>query len=105
MPPPYGQWSPIAFTTNITKIQSIQNTKVHNVSGCTLETNIEHLLPPHIQLKFHLSQNRQHHTHPLHKNKQYAFTNYKYYMPDHDEYNRLVPATAPLINTSSFDNV
>ena len=36
-------WSSITPTTNITKLQSIQNTALRISTGCTLNTNIQHL--------------------------------------------------------------
>ena len=69
-------WSPIASTTGITKLQTIQNMALRIATGCTSDTNIQHLhnetniLPLNTHLKLHSSQLRQksqHPTHPLHK--------------------------------------
>ena len=69
-------WSPIASTTGITKLQTIQNMALRIATGCTSDTNIQHLhnetniLPLSAHLKLHSSQLRQksqHPTHPLHK--------------------------------------
>ena len=69
-------WSPIASTTGITKLQTIQNMALIIATGCTSDTNIQHLhnetniLPLNAHLKLHSSQLRQksqHPTHPLHK--------------------------------------
>ena len=69
-------WSPIASTTRITKLQTIQNMALRIATGCTSDTNIQHLhnetniLPLNAHLKLHSSQLRQksqHPTHPLHK--------------------------------------
>ena len=69
-------WSPIANTTGITKLQTIQNMALRIATGCTSDTNIQHLhnetniLPLNAHLKLHSSQLRkksQHPTHPLHK--------------------------------------
>ena len=69
-------WSPIASTTGITKLQTIQNMALRIATGCTSDTNIQHLhnetniLPLNAHLKLHSSQLRQksqHPTHPLHK--------------------------------------
>ena len=69
-------WSPIASTTGITKLQTIQNMALRIATGCTSNTNIQHLhnetniLPLNAHLKLHSSQLRQksqHPTHPLHK--------------------------------------
>ena len=68
--------SPIASTTGITKLQTIQNMALRIATGCTSDTNIQHLhnetniLPLNAHLKLHSSQLRQksqHPTHPLHK--------------------------------------
>ena len=69
-------WSPIASTTGITQLQTIQNMALRIATGCTSDTNIQHLhnktniLPLNAHLKLHSSQLRQksqHPTHPLHK--------------------------------------
>ena len=69
-------WSPIASTTGITKLQTIQNMALRIATGCTSDTNIQHLhnetniLPLNAHLNLHSSQLRQkshHPTHPLHK--------------------------------------
>ena len=69
-------WSPIASTTGITKLQTIQNMALRIATGCTSDTNIQHLhnetniLPLNAHLKLHssrLRQKSQHPTHPLHK--------------------------------------
>ena len=58
-------WSPIASDTNINKIQIIQNTALRIATGCTKDTNTQHLheetliqpIKNHLQL--HASQMRQ----------------------------------------------
>ena len=69
-------WSPIASTAGITKLQAIQDMALRIATGCTSDTNIQHLhnetniLPLNAHLKLHSSQLRQksqHPTHPLHK--------------------------------------
>ena len=66
----------LASTTGITKLQTIQNMALRIATGCTSDTNIQHLhnetniLPLNAHLKLHSSQLRQksqHPTHPLHK--------------------------------------
>ena len=60
-------WPPIASTTNITKLQTIQKTHHYAiVSGCRLDTNIQHLHDEikkivllHTHLKLLASQIRQ----------------------------------------------
>ena len=62
--------------TNIDKLQIVQNTALRIATGCTHDTNTQHLhaetkvLPIHQHLQLHASQIRQkaqHPTHPLHK--------------------------------------
>ena len=62
--------------TNIDKLQIVQNTDLRIATGCTHDTNTQHLhdetnvLPIHQHLQLHASQIRQkaqHPTHPLHK--------------------------------------
>ena len=69
-------WSPNASETNIDKLQIVQNTALRIATGCTHDTNTQHLhdetnvLPIHQHLQLHASQIRQkaqHPTHPLHK--------------------------------------
>ena len=89
-------WSPIASTTSIQKLQTIQNTALRIATGCTRDTNTQHLhdetliLPVSTHLQLHASQIRQkaqHPTHPLHAltkkttprlKKQTAFNNNRY---------------------------
>ena len=69
-------WSPNASETNIDKLQIVQNTAIRIATGCTQDTNTQHLhdetnvLPIHQHLQLHASQIRpkaHHPTHPLHK--------------------------------------
>ena len=69
-------WSPNASEINIDKLQIVQNTALRIATGCTHDTNTQHLhdetnvLPIHQHLQLHASQIRQiaqHPTHPLHK--------------------------------------
>src|SRR6476661_4009815 len=73
----YGNtvWSPIISDTNLNKLQTTQNTALRIITGCTADTNIQHLhtetqvLPLSTHLKLHASQLRQKAqfpTHPLH---------------------------------------
>ena len=54
-------WSPIASTTGITKLQTIQNMALRIATGCTSDTNIQHLhnetniIPLNAHLKLHSS--------------------------------------------------
>ena len=68
-------WSPLASDTNINKLQVTQNTALRIATGCTPDTNTQHLhdethtLPIKEHLQLHASQIRQklqHPTHPLH---------------------------------------
>ena len=68
-------WSPIISSTSLNKLQKIQNVALRTITGCTLDTNTQHLhsetkiLPLQNHLKFHVSQLIQkasHSTHPLH---------------------------------------
>ena len=36
-------WSPIAFSTSINKLQAMQNATLKTATGCTQDTNIQHL--------------------------------------------------------------
>ena len=69
-------WSPIASSTSINKLQVMQNAALRTATGCTQDTNIQHLhdetitLPIHEHLQLHASQYKQktqHPSHPLHK--------------------------------------
>ena len=65
-------WSPIASTTNIGALQTIQNSALRTITGCTRDTNSAHLhqetkiLPVDTHLKLHASQLRQQAQHPNH---------------------------------------
>ena len=76
-------WSPLAFSTSINKLQVMQNTALRTTTGCTQDTNIQHLhdetltLPIHEHLQLHASQYKQktqHPSHPLHKHTTYFNT-------------------------------
>ena len=76
-------WSPIASSTSISKLQVMQNTALRTATGCTQDTNIQHLhdetltLPIHEHLQLHASQYKQktqHPSHPLHKHTTYFNT-------------------------------
>ena len=73
-------WSPIASSTSINKLQVMQNAALRTATGCTQDTNIQHLhdetltLPIHEHLQLHASQYKQktqHPSHPLHKHTTY----------------------------------
>src|SRR3989441_6816734 len=68
-------WSPIISDTNLQKLQTTQNNALRVITGCTSDTNTQHLhqetkiLPLSNHLKLHASQLRQKSqlpTHPLH---------------------------------------
>ena len=76
-------WSPIASLTSINKLQIMQNAALRTATGCTQDTNIQHLhdvtptLPIHDHLQRHASQYKQktqHPSHPLHKHTTYFNT-------------------------------
>src|SRR6476619_1238708 len=73
----YGNifWSAIISDTNLNKLQTTQNTALRIITGCTADTNIQHLhtetqiLPLSTHLKLRISQLRQKAqlpTNPLH---------------------------------------
>ena len=76
-------WSPIACSTSINKLQVMQNAALRIATGCTQDTNIQHMhdetltLPIHEHLPLHASQYKQktqHPSHPLHKHTTYFNT-------------------------------
>ena len=76
-------WSPIASSTSINKLQFMQNAALRTATGCTQDTNIQHMhdetltLPIHEHLQLHASQYKQktqHPSHPLHKHTTYFNT-------------------------------
>ena len=75
--------SPIASSTSINKLQVMQNATLRTATGCTQDTNIQHMhdetltLPIHEHLQLHASQYKQktqHPPHPLHKHTTYFNT-------------------------------
>ena len=69
-------WSPMASPTSINKLQVMQNAALRACTGCTHDTNIQHLhdetniLPIQKHLQLHASQIRQkaqYPSHPLYK--------------------------------------
>ena len=65
-------WSPLASSTSIDKLQVMQNAALRTATGCTQDTNIQHLhdetltLPIHEHLQLHASQYKQKTQHSLH---------------------------------------
>ena len=70
-------WSPLASSISINKLQVMQNAALRTSTGCTQDTNIQHLhdeiliLPIHEHLQLHASQ---YPSHPLHKHTTYVNT-------------------------------
>ena len=73
-------WSPHASSTSTIKLQVMQNAALRTATGCTQDTNIQHLhdetliLPIHEHLQLHTTQYKQktqHPSHPLHKHTTY----------------------------------
>ena len=78
-----SMWSPLASSTSINKLQVMQNAALRTSTGCTQDTNIQHLhdethpLPIHEHLQLHASQYKnktQYPSHPLHKHTTYFNT-------------------------------
>ena len=76
-------WSPLASSTSINKLQVMQSAALSTATGCSQDTNIQHLhdepliLPIHEHLQLHASQYKQktqHSSHPLHKHTTYFNT-------------------------------
>ena len=76
-------WSPIASSTSINKLQVMQNAALRTATGCTQDTNIQHLhdetltLHIHEHLQLHASQYKQktqHLSYLLHKHTTYFNT-------------------------------
>ena len=72
-------WSPFASSTSINKLQVMLNAALRTATGCTQDTNIQHLhdetiiFPIHEHLQLHVSQYK-HPSHPLHKHTTYFNT-------------------------------
>ena len=76
-------WSHIASSTSINKLQVMQNAALRTATGCTQDTNIQHLhdetltLTIHEHLQLYASQYKQktqHPSDPLHKHTTYFNT-------------------------------
>ena len=83
-------WAPMTKKTHIDKLQTTQNAALRTATGCTLDTNTNHLhdetqiLPLSTHLRLHSSQLRQkaqHPDHPLH------------YLTNQPDYPRLMKQT------------
>ena len=95
-------WSPLAFSTSINKLQVMQNAVLSTATGCTQDTNIQHLhdetitLPIHKHLQLHTSQYKQktqHSSHPLYKHTIYfkAKKQYIQQWPLHNKHSHRPP--------------
>ena len=75
-------WSPLAYSTSINKLQVMQNVALRTATGCTQDTNIQHLqdktltLPiyRHLAPRVTIQTKTQHPSHPLHKHTTYFNT-------------------------------
>ena len=65
-------WSPLSSSISINKLQVMQNAALRIATGCTQDTNIQHLhdetliLPIHDHLQLHASQYKQNTQYPSH---------------------------------------
>ena len=80
-------WSPHASSTSINKLQVMQNAALRTATGCTRDTNIQHLHDKnthtsHIRAptvtRVTIQTNTQHPSHPLHKHTTYSNTKKHY---------------------------
>ena len=102
----------VASTTNITKLQTIQNTALCIATSCTLDTNNQHLhdetnilsLHPHLNFMHNKLDKSQHSTHLLNSLTKHTEkrNNYKYTTDTMSTKKmiRTTQATAPSVNTS-----
>ena len=73
-------WSPLASSTSINKLQVMQNAALRTATGCTHDTNIQHLhdetltLPIHEHLQLHVAQYKHTTQHTLHIHTTYFNT-------------------------------
>ena len=76
-------WSPLASSISINNLQVMHNAALRTATGCTQDTNIQHLhdetfiLTIHEHLQLHTSQYKhktQHPSHRLHKHTPYFNT-------------------------------
>ena len=80
---PSSIWSPLSCSTSINKMQVMHNAALRTATGCTQDTNIQHMhdetfiLPSYEHLQLHASQYKsktQHPSRPLHKHTTYFST-------------------------------
>ena len=73
-------WSPLASSTSINKLQVMQNAALRIATGCTQDTNIQHMhdetliLTIHEHLQLHASQYKRKTQRPSHKHTAYFNT-------------------------------
>ena len=106
-------WSPLVSSTSINKLQVMQNAVLRTITGCTQDTNIQHLhdetltLPMQEHLQLHPSQYKQKTQHPSHllykhttyintpRLKKHYFQQRPLHRPPHSHYNRHKNKHAP----------
>ena len=102
-------WSPMASPTSINKLQVMQNAALRACTGCTHDTNIQHLhdetniLPIQKHLQLHASQVRQkaqYPSHPLyryttHNSSQWLINPHPSTIPDIPQTSPQTPALSP----------
>ena len=104
-------WSPIASLSSITKLQVMQNVALRTATGCTQDTNIQHLhdetliLPIHEHLQLHASQYKQkaqHHT--PYTNIQHTSTlqGYKNTIFNNGRYTTKIPTDPHTVSTTDI---
>ena len=106
-----SMWSPHAFSTSINKLQVMQNAALRSATGCTQDTNIQHLhdetliLPIYEQLLLHTSQYKQktqHPSHPLHKHTTYNTSRLKNTIFNNGRYTTHIPTDTHTITITDI---
>ena len=99
-------WSPIASSTSINKLQVMQNAALRTATGCTQDTNIQHLhdetltLPIHEHLQLHASQYKQKTQHPSHNIFQHSKA--KNTIFNNGCYTKNIPTDSHTVNTTDI---
>ena len=105
-------WSPLASSTSINKQQVMQNAALRTATGCTQDTNIQHMhdesltlpIPEHLQI--HTSQynlKTQHRSHLLHKYTTYFKTPMqKNYISNNGRYTTNIPTDPNTVTTTDI---
>ena len=76
----FSIWSPLASSTSINKLQVMQNAVLRTATGCTQDTNIQHMhdktlkLPIHEHLQLHASQYKHNIHHIISPTQSYFIT-------------------------------